>query len=245
MVWMEGTDGAYVVKARLVSPAGNMGSVLTISQHDSFYYNPVCVAYGAGRFMVVWHYNADENAAWDLRGRIVLADGTLGSDELILADGPNAEFAWANNVVFDGQHFLVVWTDYQGGPPAGQGTVLGRYWNTDGSPVGASFTIADAFDGQLGVGLSTGNGKVLSLINPNAFTQDGDVCAKFITRPFVQVGSVEPQGIEMSFNGVIEYSTNLQTWLEYDPQPSSPWTNPIGNGNMFFRARVRTNSTAP
>ena len=109
------------------------------------------------------------DADWDLRGRIVLPNGTMVGDELILAAGSNDEFAWANNVVFDGQYFLVVWTEFVGSPATGQGTVLGRYWTPDGVPVGTAFPVSAAQTGQLAVGLSTGAGKVLTLINTSAF----------------------------------------------------------------------------
>jgi hypothetical protein len=188
--------------------------------------------------MVVWHHKADAEADWNLRGRIVLPDGTTAGGELVLTTGPDEEIAWANNVVFDGQHFLVVWTAYAGSPTSGPGTVLGSYWSASGEPVGAAFTIEPAGTGTLGMGLSAGNGKVLTVINRNAFTSASDVWVRLITRPFVEVSAIGPQKIRVAFNGVLEYSTNLQAWINYTPQPRSPWTNEIGDGAGFFRARA-------
>ena len=165
VAWVEGTDGAHAAKGRLVSASGVLGDVLLLSQNNSHFHNPISVAYGAGRFMVVWHHNADADADWDLRGRIVLPNGIMVGDELVLAAGPNDDQATASSVVFDGQYFLVVWADWVGDFATGQGTVLGRYWSPSGEPVGAVFTIDGTQAKHVGIGLSAGQGKVLVIIN--------------------------------------------------------------------------------
>lgn len=238
VVWVDDSGGDYATRGRFVSTSGQLGSVLQLSQTNSPSYNPLSVAYGQGRFMVVWHHKTDVDADWNLRGRIVLPDGSTAGNELTLTGGPKEDIAWANNVVFDGQHFLVVWTAYAGSPTYGSGTVLGRYWSAGGEPVGATFTIEPAGTGTLAMGLSAGNGKALTVINRNAFTSASDVWVRLITRPFVEVSAVGPQKIRVAFNGVLQYSTNLQAWIDYTPQPRSPWTNQTGNGAGFFRARV-------
>ena len=238
VAWVEGTDGAHAAKGRLVSTSGVLGDVLLLSQNNSHFHNPISVAYGAGRFMAVWHHNAGADSDWDLRGRIVLPDGTMVGDELMLVAGPNDEFAWANNVVCDGQYFLVVWTEFVGSPATGQGTVLGRYWTPDGMPVGTAFPVSAAQTGQLAVGLSTGAGKVLTLINTSAFGANADVCATFITRPFNEVALTGSQSLIVTFNGILQSSTNLETWMDIEPQPTSPWIQQIGEGSLFFRARA-------
>lgn len=121
-----------------------------------------------------------------------------------------------------------------------QATVLGRYWNLSGASAGAAFTIEGALANQLAVGLSFGNGKVLTVFGTDFFSSSADLCARFIMRPFVQSPRIVPQGIEMTFNGILQSSTNLETWIDYTPQPSSPSTNRIGRGNQFFRACAET-----
>jgi len=240
VAWVEGTDTAHAAKGRLVSTSGQPGNVLQLSQNNSHFHNPISVAFGGGRYMAVWHHNANGEADWNLRGRIVLPDGTFRGDELRLTTGPDNEIAWAHNVVFDGQHFLVVWTAYAGSPGSGPGTVWGRYWSRDGVPVGAAFMIESAGAGTLGLGLSAGGGKVLALINRNAFTSAAEVGARFITRPFVEVAREGPRHIQVTFGGGLQYSSNLQTWMDCAPQSSNLWTNQVGVGSLFFRARADT-----
>lgn len=237
VAWVEGPNGLDT-KGRLISPAGGMGSILTVSQSTSDGYNPTSVACGADRFMVVWHHVAVGSADWNLRGRMVWPDGTMAGDELILEAGPNGERAMGSSVVFDGQYFLVVWADWVGGFPAGQATVLGRYWNSDGVPQGAAFTIEGTPATQLGVGLSAGSGKVLVVLNTGFSTDAADLCARFISRPFTQLTPAGTGSMQVSFNGVLQSSTNLQTWTDVTPQPTNPWTPPIVEGNLFFRTRT-------
>ncbi len=129
VAWVEGTDGAHAAKGRLVSASGVLGDVLLLNQNSSHFHNPISVAYGGGRFMVVWHHNADADADWDLRGRIVLPNGTMVGDELILAAGPNDESGHrpaASSLT--GSIFWWYGPSWVGDFATGQGTVLGRYW---------------------------------------------------------------------------------------------------------------------
>jgi hypothetical protein len=220
----------------LVSPAGELGGVLSLSQNDSHHYNPISVAYGADRFMVVWHHNADQDADWNLRGRMVLPDGTLAGSELFLVSGAGDEFAWANNVVFDGEYFLLSWTQVDGNPTVTDSVVWGQYWSRSAVAQGSPFIVDNAVRSKLGVGLSGANGKILAVINTGVMASAANVCSRIITRPFVQITPVGPQSIEVTFNGVLQSSTNLQTWLDYSPQPTSPWLHQHGQGSLFFRA---------
>ena len=246
VTWVEGSDGAHATKGRMLSASGELGDAFGISQNNSYHFNPLCVAYGEGRFMVVCSHNADEDDDWDLRGRMVLPDGTPAGGEFVLAAEPTEEIIWANNVVFDGENFLVVWTDYAGSPASTPGTVLGRYWSPDGVPVGVPFTIEPAGPGALGVGLSAADRKVLAMINKDAFDSAADVWARFISRasppPIVQIQRIEinpPQApkVQVTFEGILQFSTDLETWADLAPQPASPWIVETGESVLFFRAR--------
>lgn len=236
VAWVEGHDGAHACLGRFLSSDGGLGSVLPLSQHPSFHDNPVSVAFGAGRFLVVWHHNADADADWNLRGRLVRSDGTMASEELVLTDGPKDEFAWAGNVAFDGQHFLVVWSEFVGSPATGQGTALGRYWTTQGTPAGDPFVVSPPEVGQLVTGASPGAGGVLATINIRVLSPDPEVCVRLITRPFVQMDRPGPEGFAVRFGGVLQSSTNLSSWQNLIPQPASPWMPPAGSPALFLRA---------
>jgi len=236
VAWVEGPDGAYATKAALISASGQMGSILTVSQHTSDRYNPTSVAWGGGCFLVVWHHAAFDGADWNLRGRWVMPDGTMIGDDLPLATGPNDELAMGNNVAFDGESFLLVWTDWAGDFGSGEGTVRGRYWSTSAEPLGAAFLLEGTPARQLAVGLSAGSGRVLTVFGTDFLSPAADLCARFITRPSVQIRRLGPDSVEVTFNGRLQSSTELQTWLDLTPQPTSPWIHPIGEGNRFFRA---------
>lgn len=244
VAWVEGTDGAHAAKGRLVSPAGQLGEVLALSQNGSHFYNPISVAYGADRFMVVWHHNADEDADWNLRGRMVMPNGTLAGGELILVDGAVDEFAWANNVAFDGANFLLSWTQANGNPTVTDSIVWGQYWSPGGAAQGSPFIVDNTVRSKLGVGLSGANGRILTVINTGIMSAAADVCARIISQPFVQMTQFGPQSLTMTFNGVLQSSTNLQTWTDLEPQPTSPWLHQIGEGSMFFRVRENTESSS-
>ncbi len=246
VVWVEGSDGAHATKGRMFSASGELGDAFAVSQNNSYHFNPLGVAYGEGRFMVVWSHNADEDDDWDLRGRMVLPDGTPAGGEFVLAAEPTEEIIWANNVVFDGESFLVVWTEYAGSPASTPGTVFGRYWSPDGVPVGVPFTMEPAGPGVLGVGLSTADRHVLAVVNRNAFDSASDVWARFIqppsADPFVQILKIaanpqEAPKVQVSFEGILQSSADLKTWADLAPQPTSPWIFEAGEGVLFFRAR--------
>lgn len=240
VVWVEGFDGAHAAKGRLVSPAGVLGGVLSLSQNDSHFYNPISVAYGEDRFMVVWHHNTDEEADWNLRGRMVLPNGTLSGGELFLVDSDIDEFAWANNVAFDGAYFLLSWTQADGNPTVTDSVVWGQYWSPSGVAHGSPFIVDNTVRSKLGVGLSGANGSILAVINTGIMSASADVCARIISRTFVQIVTAGPQSLTISFNGVLQSSTNLQTWMDTEPQPASPWLHQIGGGSRFFRVRAVT-----
>lgn len=237
VAWVEGWDGAHVAKGRLVSPAGVPGKVLPLSQNNSHRYNPISVAYGEDRFMVVWHHNADENADWNLRGRMVLPDGTLAGIELFLVSGDDDDFAWANNVVFDGENFLLSWTQANGNPTVTDSVVWGQYWKPSGLAHGSPFIVDNTVRSKLGVGLCGANGKVLTVINTGIMASTANVCARIITRPMVALAVAGPNSVQITYSGVLQCSTNLTHWTDCSPQPTSPWITPATGGTMFFRAR--------
>ena len=236
VTWVEGTDGAHAAKGRLVSALGELGEVLLLSQTNSHFYNPISVAFGEDRFMVAWHHNAEEDADWDLRGRMVRPDGTMPGGELVLAQEAVEEFAWANNVVFDGEDFLLVWAQAEN-PLSTNGVVLGQYWTRNGTAKDRPFVIDSTPRAKFGLGLSKGNGQLLVLFDMDLLAATADVCARTVYRPTVAITPFGSHNVQVIFTGVLQYSSDLTHWMDYSPQPVSPWTTPATQAAMFFRAR--------
>jgi hypothetical protein len=138
------------------------------------------------------------------------------------------------SVTYDEDRFLVMWHhDVDEGP---DWNLRGRIVLPDGMLAGVDNTVRS----KLGVGLTGANGKILTVINTGIMSSSADVCARIITRPFVQMTSFGPQSITITFNGVLQSSTNLQSWMDFVPQPASPWLHQIGGSSRFFRVRANT-----
>lgn len=213
VAWVEGTDGAHQAMGRFVSTAGQLGGLLLLSQDDSHFYNPISVAFGGDRFLAVWHHNTGEDTDWDLRGRVVLSNGTLEGGELILAAGPKDDLAWANAVAFDGQDFLVAWTSAEYPFPTTNCVFLGQYWSRSGAAQSSPFVIDGRTAVSIGVGLSSGQGKVMTLINSELFTAEADVYTRTISRPGPQPLATftiaTTSGIESGFEAACDGSNYL------------------------------------
>jgi hypothetical protein len=56
-----------------------------------------------------------------------------------------------------------------------------------------------------------------------------------VTLPRVSVQPASGGKLEITFTGVLQQSSDLRTWSDVVPQPTSPWQVPVGVGNEFFR----------
>lgn len=236
VAWVEGTDGAHVAKGRMISAAGALGDVVFLSQNNSHFYNPISVAYGKDRFMAVWHHKANENADWNLRGRMIRPDGTLPGGEFPVTTGPIDDLAWANNVAFDGEHFVVVWTQSES-PLAKDGVVWAQYWTDNGVNLGPPIALDNSARSKLGLGLSGGAGRWWTIINTDLTQSSADVCGRLIARPTVALTRSGPTSIRISYTGVLQYSTHLTAWVDFSPQPPNPWITTTIENAMLFRSR--------
>jgi alpha-tubulin suppressor-like RCC1 family protein len=130
-------DNQNIVQGRLVSPAGVLSDVITISGNISVDQNPLSVATDGTSFLVAWNYRSSAGLPWDLRGRIITPIGGLAGSVFIIAGAP-ADPAFPG-LAFDGTNYLVTWTDLSA---AVNGDVSGRYVSAAGTPLGSSFGIA-------------------------------------------------------------------------------------------------------
>ncbi len=142
----------------------------------------------------------------------------------------------ANNVVCEGDRFLLAWTAAED-PLATNSVVLGQYWTLAGAPQGSPFIIDNTARSKFGLGLSSAGGNVLAVIDTGVMSPQADVSARIISRPAVAITLSGARTIQLRFTGVLQYSTNLATWFDRTPQPVSPWTTPADQGAMFFRTR--------
>jgi hypothetical protein len=237
VAWVEGTDGAHLAKARMLSTSGQLGDILLLSQNHSHFYNPISVAYGRDCFMAVWHHKADENSDWNLRGRMIQPDGTLPGGEFPVSTEPIDDLAWANNVAFDGTHFVVVWTQSES-PLANNGVVWAQFWTDNGSTLAPPIALDNTARSKLGLGLSGAAGMLLAIINTDLTKSSANVCGRFISRPTVSMTRSEPASIRISYAGVLQYSTHLTAWADCSPQPPNPWTTTTTTEDaILFRAR--------
>lgn len=65
-----------------------------------------------------------------------------------------------------------------------------------------------------------------------------EIVTKFDVTTIPQI-SAQPAGdgkLQITFTGVLQESSDLQTWTTVTPQPASPWLAAVGKGNEFFRA---------
>ncbi len=59
---------------------------------------------------------------------------------MLLVSKPTDEYAMANNIVCEGDRFLLAWTAAED-PLATNSVVLGQYWTLAGAPQGSPFII--------------------------------------------------------------------------------------------------------
>ena len=130
-----------IVQGRKVSTTGVMSSLITIDSAVSLDQNPLSVATDGTNFLVVWNYDGSvdlqNNAIWELRGRVVDPTGVLLGSQITVADTTTRPMF--PGILFDGANYLVAWTA-QHGP--GNLDVAGCYFNSSGVPQGATFSIA-------------------------------------------------------------------------------------------------------
>ncbi|VGO16684.1 hypothetical protein PDESU_05275 [Pontiella desulfatans] len=237
--WMTSSDGNSLPQCRLVSSDGTMGSTLTLGS-SSLYYESLNVAYGDGRFMTAWSHTGGNI---DLKGRMVLPNGTLVGPELDLVSDALNEMSVGHCLAHDGDYFLLAWVASDFGVGVDD-ISYGQYVDSDGNMLGSPFVIDSSPDvaGAMDfiTGLSASQGKAMALITTDAFGSGGNVYAVMIdSSAHVQLESIGTGQLQLEYSGILESTTNLtsETWLDVSPQPASPWVISPADIPMFYRTR--------
>lgn len=123
----------YGVSGRFVNTnAQPEDTVLTIAATQTYKYINPKAAFGGSRYLVVWSDLIPSTSNFDLYGQLLSDQGVLIGTRITIASDPSGEIE--PSVVFDGTRFLVAWND--------SGVVYGRYLDTLGQFIGASFPIS-------------------------------------------------------------------------------------------------------
>ncbi len=192
--WIADSNDTDVV-ARHVATNGTLGTEFTIKTNSTLSDNPPSLACDAssGNCLVAWMEEYDAtNKKWDVFHQLLSPTGApIGpSPDLTTASGNNN----LASVAFDGNDFLVTWTDFSNDAnmdlvcdttEASCLDVYGQYIDTTGSPSGAEFAINIEPGNQLGFLAGYGGGKYLVLINDGVTMgfqgfMNGDVYGQYV-----------------------------------------------------------------
>lgn len=157
------------VRGRFVSPAGVLGTELSVNSSIDKSDNPMSVTFDGTNYMVIW---SDEIGgfewAWDVFGQRVSTSGSLVGGVIIVTNEVGPQLG--TTVAFDGENYLATWIDTTNNA---DWNLYGQYINTNGDRLGNKIIInADGTNQMGGVGFV--NGKYLALVNKGvAMAPDG------------------------------------------------------------------------
>lgn len=131
-------NGQLFINCVPVGPDGTVGAPFTVSQSPGrFHMAQAQIASGGSSFLVV--YNNDDDYNTRVLGRLVdSGSGPVGSEFVI--DGSSYPSDNPSSVIFDGEKYLVVWTDEMSGP--GGDTEV---WHFYGNFVSTTGTVSAKF----------------------------------------------------------------------------------------------------
>jgi hypothetical protein len=146
----ETQQGVFVPKqtailAQRFSPAGEqLGDPFLVNKRtSSFQFAPSVAANPNGDFMIVWQYQAAENAPRSIWARRFSKNGKPVGGEFIIAGDPLADVVVPSIAADPQGNFIVVWTDLTSFLCH---SVRGRLYHPDGTPFGAAFPLASSTD---------------------------------------------------------------------------------------------------
>lgn len=148
------------VRARLVSPSGALGTELSVNASPAPSDNPISIGFDGSNFIVTW---SDETGGqytqtWDACAQRVSPAGALVGGVITIANSPYPEIA--TTIAFDGVNHLACWIQMASET---ESTIMGRFFNPSGTPVGEAFPIDTRVGTEIG-GAIYASGKFLALI---------------------------------------------------------------------------------
>jgi len=201
VVWTDDSND-YEVKGRFVSPAGTLGTELSINASTAPSDNPLTVAFDGTNYLVVWTDEVGATVgvpthAWDVFGQRVDTSGNLVGGVISISTAAGQQFL--PMIAFDGANYLVTWTDMRNDTnkdwvcDSNEGTcsdIYGQYVSKTGAVVGTEFVINNDTGNQMGGVGGFAGGKYFVIVNtgivwpgPN-YVPDwsyGDVYGVFVT----------------------------------------------------------------
>jgi hypothetical protein len=235
VAWADHSDqgGAVPVKGAFVSPSGEVGAPITLSQSttvDTF----GTLTFGGGVYLAMWSDGRTGSFPELIYGSIINRSGGTNS-EFLIGDGGENEVA-QNQAAFDGTNFLAIWFS-----ESGNLAINGQLIDTSGNLVGSRIQIytntAAAATAVPSVLFNGTNYLVLFNIGLNSATSSGyHVLGRFVT-PSGQVltnqitltADAGPQVVGASAFDGFNY---LMTWNQ-GFNPSAVNTSATINGRFF------------
>ena len=145
VTWASSVSSGFEIRGRLLAADGTpIGSDFLINTTPTQDQNwPTITALPDGRVFVAWVGYLPDIGEFEIRGRIINADGTGSSDFIVNSTTPDAQFGPTATTLSDGRIF-VTWTSTDPDNSPGiryPDNIRGRILGPDGTPAGPDFVI--------------------------------------------------------------------------------------------------------
>ena len=146
VTWSSSLEGGtdFEIRGRLLAADGTpIGSDFSINTTPTADQNwPTVTALADGRAFIAWVSFIPSIDEFEIRGRIIEADGTGGLDFVVNSTTANAQFSPVAATLADG-HVLVTWTSDEGDMSGGGAwDIRGRILDADGTPISPDFIVS-------------------------------------------------------------------------------------------------------
>ena len=169
------------VYGQFVSPSGALvGTNFVIDNGPNYSDNPTSLAFDGTRYLLGFHEMPPSATKWTLVGRFITTTGTIQESFTICDSTQAPDFA---SVATDGNNYLITWVQ------GSNRSLMGRFFDKSGSPLGASFIAMGPDGGKIpfgGVGFGGGLYLVVAA-KVDSNMSDGDVYGRFY-QPLTSVG---------------------------------------------------------
>jgi Ca2+-binding RTX toxin-like protein len=148
VTWCSLEDDGLEVRGRYLDADGTpLGDDFLINTTPTEDINaPTVTALADGSAFVAWIAFIPSTGEFEIRGRIINADGTGGPDFIVNSTTVNEQFTPSATTLADGR-ILVTWTSNEGDGSILQYDIRGRILEPDGTPSGPDFVINSSVSG--------------------------------------------------------------------------------------------------